>query len=259
MTMLGALTKGPAAYAPRSGWPAWAVLPVAVGIFVLAALAAAIVSIAYAGLTGGAVPAVPVPGEPSQQMMMQLATWAAGLQIGVIVLTLAAAGRSAASRAGTLALVPPPGGWGVLPVALLPLFAGTALWTAAVLYWQPTVVFGDLRPFQELLQGEALWVMLPVICLGAPLSEELLFRGFLFSGLAKTRLGFMGTGILTTLLWTTLHVGYSIFGLIEVLGIGLYLSWVLVRTGSLWATIFCHAFYNTVVAVCLLLIPVPAG
>jgi hypothetical protein len=256
MTMLGALTKGPAGYAPRSGWPAWAVLPMAVGIFVLAGLAAAVVSLAYGALTGGTVPA---PGESSQQMMLQLATWAAGLQIGVIVLTLAVAGRSAASRAGTLALVPPPGGWGVLPVALLPLFAGTALWTAALLYWQPTVVFGDLRPFQELLHGEALWVMLPVICLGAPLSEELLFRGFLFSGLAKTRLGLVGTSILTALLWTTLHVGYSIFGLLEVLGIGLYLSWVLVRTGSLWATIFCHAVYNAVVAVSLLLVTLPAS
>lgn len=255
MTILGALTKGPAAYAPRSGWPAWAVLPVAVGIFLLAGLAAAMVSLAYGWFTGGTGPVV--AGESSQQVMMQLATWAAGLQIGVILLTLAVAGRSAASRAGTLALVPPAGGWRVLPIALLPLFAGTGLWTAGLLYWQPTVVFGDLRPFQQLLQGDALWVMLPVISLGAPLSEELLFRGFLFSGLAKTRLGLIGTSILTTLLWTGLHAGYSIFGLIEVLGIGLYLSWVLVRTGSLWATIFCHALYNTVVAVCLLLIAVP--
>ncbi len=86
------------------------------------------------------------------------------------------------------------------------------------------MVYQDLRPFQELLHGDAVWVILTVICLGAPLSEELLFRGFLFSGLAKSRLGLVGTAILTTLLWTALHAGYSLFGLIEVLGIGFYFS-----------------------------------
>ena len=55
-----------------------------------------------------------------------------------------------------------------------------------------------------------------------------MFRGFLFSGLAKSRLGLIGTGVLTAVLWTALHIGYSIFGLLEVLAIGLYFSWLLV-------------------------------
>jgi CAAX protease family protein len=250
MTILGALTKGPAAYVPRTGWPAWAVLPAAVGIFVLAALIGAGAVLAYGALSGTTVT------EP-QMMMLQLAAWIAGLQIGIIGLTVLAAGFFSSKRADALALRPPAGGWRVLPVALLPLFVVTAVWTGLLLQWNPTAVFRDLRPFQELLNSDAVWVILPVISLGAPLSEELLFRGFLFSGLAKTRLGLIGTSILTTLLWTGLHAGYSIFGLIEVLGIGLYLSWVLVRTGSLWATIFCHAVYNTVVAVSLLLVTLP--
>ena len=54
-----------------------------------------------------------------------------------------------------------------------------------------------------------------VIGIGAPLSEELLFRGFLFSALAKSRLG-SRRGRPDLALWTLLHVGYSIFGLIEV-------------------------------------------
>jgi membrane protease YdiL (CAAX protease family) len=258
MTMLGALTRGPAAYVPRSGWPAWAVLPAAVGIFVLAAVIGAGAMLLYGWLSGSAV-LEQVAGEHSPQMLVQLAVWALGLQVGTIALTLLAAGLFSSQRADALALRPPAPGWRVLPLALLPLFVGTALWTGILLQWQPTVVFQDLRPFQELLYSEAVWVIVPVICLGAPLSEELLFRGFLFSALAKTRLGLVGTSILTALLWTTLHVGYSIFGLIEVLGIGLYLSWVLVRTGSLWVTIFCHGVYNTVVVVALLLVALPAA
>ncbi len=68
----------------------------------------------------------------------------------------------------------------------------------------------------------------------------------------------LGTGILTAVLWTGLHYGYSVFGLIEVLGIGLYFSWLLVRTGSLWVTIFCHAVYNTVVGLALYFVSLPA-
>ena len=71
----------------------------------------------------------------------------------------------------------------------------------------------DLRPFKDMLHSDAFWLMLTVIGIGAPLSEELLFRGFLFSGLAKSKLGLLGAGVLTSLLWTLLHLGYSIFGL----------------------------------------------
>jgi membrane protease YdiL (CAAX protease family) len=81
----------------------------------------------------------------------------------------------------------------------------------------------------------------------------------MFSGLAKSRLGFLGTAILTTVLWTALHAGYSAFGMLEVLGIGFYFSWLLIRTGSLWVTILCHAIYNSVVAACLLLVTLPAA
>jgi membrane protease YdiL (CAAX protease family) len=79
----------------------------------------------------------------------------------------------------------------------------------------------------------------------------------LFSGLAKSRLGLAGTGVLTAVLWTALHFGYSVFGLIEVLAIGLYFSWLLVRTGSVWVTIFCHAIYNTTVGLALYFVTLP--
>ena len=64
----------------------------------------------------------------------------------------------------------------------------------------------------------------------------------------------LGTSFLTALLWTALHANYSVFGLIEIFAIGLYLSWVLIRTGSLWVPIFCHGLYNSVVTVVLLLV-----
>jgi CAAX protease family protein len=83
-----------------------------------------------------------------------------------------------------------------------------------------------------------------------------MFRGFLFTGLAKSRLGLWGAAGITSALWTVIH-GYSVFGLIEVMAIGLYLSWLLVRTGSVWVTIFCHAVYNTAIGVALYFITLP--
>jgi membrane protease YdiL (CAAX protease family) len=64
--------------------------------------------------------------------------------------------------------------------------------------------------------------------------------------------------VLSSVLWTLLHLGYSIFGLIEVLSIGLYFSWLLVRTGSLWVTMFCHGVYNTAMALGLYVTTLPA-
>jgi membrane protease YdiL (CAAX protease family) len=97
-----------------------------------------------------------------------------------------------------------------------------------------------------------------VLGIGAPLSEELLFRGFLLSALAKTRLGFWGAAVVSALGWTTMHAGYSLAGLVEVFAIGMLLSWLLWRTGSLRVTIFCHAIYNSLIVLALKLVDLPA-
>lgn len=243
---------GPA-YVPNTGWPAWAVLPASVVIFAIAAVFGLVASIGVAAFLapGSTAPTVP---EPPLQVVT---AWLAGLQVGLIALTILAAGFFASNRAETLALRTPRGGWHVLGLALIPMFALTGAWTALLLWWRPDIVIGDLRVFKELLQGDTALMALLVIGIGAPLSEELLFRGFLFSGLAKSRLGVAGTGVLTAVLWTALHFGYSMFGLIEVFAIGLYFSWLLVRTGSVWVTIFCHAVYNTAIGVALYFITLP--
>jgi membrane protease YdiL (CAAX protease family) len=257
--MLDALLKGPAAYAPRTGWPAWSVIPAAVLILVLAALIGALLAWGYSSLAGLGLPQVAENGVLPPQVMVQLTIWTAGLQIAIILLTLLAAGFFSSARAEVLALRRPSQGWRVLPLALVPLFVVTMAWTGMLMLVKPEAVLHDLRPFQEILHSNAFWLMLIVIGIGAPLSEELLFRGFLFSGLAQSRLGFLGAGILTSLLWATLHYGYSIFGLIEVLGIGLYFAWLLVHTGSLWVSMFCHAVYNSVMALGIYFMTLPAA
>jgi len=112
-----------------------------------------------------------------------------------------------------------------------------------------------LKPFASLLRSELGWLFALVIGGGAPLAEELLFRGFLLGALSRASLGFFGAALVTTLAWTVLHAGYSGFGLVEVFIAGLFFCWVLWRTGSLWAPIFCHALYNGSNLILLWMIP----
>jgi membrane protease YdiL (CAAX protease family) len=258
MKMLASLFRGPVAYVPRSGWPGWAVLLATAGIFVLAVIIGTLAGLGYYyyALAGGEVAQQGSTGLPVPQM--PFAVGLAVLQICTILFTIAAAGLYQSERKAVLALVPPSDGWRILPWALLPLFVVSGVWTAIVLYLQPDLLINDTKPIQQLIQSDALWLVLLVICIGAPVSEELLFRGFLFSGLSKTWLGFIGTAVVTSLLWTSLHAGYSIFGLVEVLAMGLYFSWLLVRTGSVWVPIFCHAANNTLACVVLYFVTLPS-
>lgn len=84
----------------------------------------------------------------------------------------------------------------------------------------------------------------PSIAIGAPLAEEVIFRGQLFSALSTTRLGVAGTTVLTSALWALLHVTepWLSIGLIFVMG--LLFGWMMWRFGSLWVTIICHGVWN---------------
>jgi uncharacterized protein len=85
------------------------------------------------------------------------------------------------------------------------------------------------------------WLALVVF---APFFEELFFRGFLFKGFSKSKLGTIGTIILTALLWSLLHFQYDIFGVGMIFALGIILGFVRYRTGSLWSTIAMHMFWN---------------
>lgn len=91
------------------------------------------------------------------------------------------------------------------------------------------------------------WLFLlvfPSVAIGAPLAEELIFRGQLFSALSQTRLGVAGATLVTATLWSLLHVTepWLSIGLIFVMG--LIFGWMMYRFGSLWVTIICHAVWN---------------
>ena len=124
----------------------------------------------------------------------------------------------------------------LLPLILTVGFIGTLI--------APEEMAKDDRFFRTLAGSGTLEAAL-AIGLGASLSEELLFRGYLLTSLGATRISYGPAAILATLAWTGLHWGISWVGLLEVFLLGLYFSWLLWRTGSLWPLLVCHAAYNT--------------
>ena len=87
-----------------------------------------------------------------------------------------------------------------------------------------------------------LWFALVV---AAPVFEEVLFRGFLYEGLRRTRMGAGGTIVVTTLLWTILHVAqYDLYFLALIALIGILLGIARERTGSLYVPLAIHAVNN---------------
>jgi uncharacterized protein len=114
----------------------------------------------------------------------------------------------------------------------------------------------DLKAFSPMIKSPWWPLALLAIGLGAPLSEEVLFRGYLLPGLARSRIRFWGAAIVTSGLWTLLHAGYSAAGIAEVFMIGLLFSVMLQRTGSLRVPLVCHAVYNTTLALLVKFYPV---
>jgi uncharacterized protein len=85
------------------------------------------------------------------------------------------------------------------------------------------------------------WLALVVF---APFFEEVFFRGFLFKGFSQSRIGIIGTIILTALFWSLLHFQYDIFGVGTIFALGIILGVIRYKTGSLWSTIAMHMFWN---------------
>ena len=91
-------------------------------------------------------------------------------------------------------------------------------------------------------------LILPSVAIGAPLAEELIFRGQLFSALSSTRLGVSGTTLVTSLAWALLHITEPWLSILLIFLMGLAFGWMMYRFGSLWVTIACHSAWNGIYA-----------
>jgi uncharacterized protein len=90
----------------------------------------------------------------------------------------------------------------------------------------------------------ALWLLVVAFSVAAPVSEELFARGFLYRGWSESFLGPVGAILLSSLVWTALHLQYDWFFFGEVFSIGLLLGYLRYRFNSTWLTVFVHGLNN---------------
>lgn len=93
-----------------------------------------------------------------------------------------------------------------------------------------------------------------------PIVEEILFRGFLFTGL-RSKLKIWPAVIITSVLFAIPHLFASSQGLLWIAAIdtfilSLFLCYLRERTGNLWAPIILHALKNSVAFIAIFVIGV---
>ncbi|WP_181902289.1 CPBP family intramembrane glutamic endopeptidase [Thalassotalea euphylliae] len=109
------------------------------------------------------------------------------------------------------------------------------------------------EPFMQLLKNSSLpvWFVVLNTCILAPITEELVFRGWLFKRFALTRLGQTGAIAITSLLFAAIHIQYSMAGIVFVFLLGLYFTWIRVKYQSTTLAILAHAVCNSITMVAL--------
>lgn len=92
-------------------------------------------------------------------------------------------------------------------------------------------------------------LLLFAVILAAPVCEEIVFRGFLFIGLASSRLGAWGATALTSGIWATIHFQYDWYGMMLIFIFGLFLGFARSKTGSTTIAIFLHCVLNAIATI----------
>jgi len=237
-----ALADAPqAAYRPDTPWKPLTAL----AVVLLVSLAPVLVGLAAVvaedrGFFAGDHPR----GSMSLSSPFVLAQMIIGQVLSLAILWWAAGWKGA--RSAALHLQGPPVG---LPAAVgLALVLIVAIAPIEILLYKLAGIslFTDGRWLLEGLRSPSWWAVVVAAVVLAPLWEELTFRGFLLSALAKSRLGYWPAAIISTGVWTFLHWGYSAPGLASVFLAGIGLSWIMWRTGSMRAVVIAHGVINAV-------------
>lgn len=90
----------------------------------------------------------------------------------------------------------------------------------------------------------ALWLLVVSFCVVAPITEEFLTRGFLYRGWSESFLRPAGAIVLSSLVWTAMHLQYDWFFFGEIFSIGLLFGYLRYRSGSIWLTVILHGLNN---------------
>ena len=98
--------------------------------------------------------------------------------------------------------------------------------------------------FIEFMLSDPILLSLISVTIIAPIAEEFIFRGFLYSQLSRTKLGPWGSVSLISFFWTIIHFQYEIKILVVLFLFGLFLGYLRIAYKSLGLPIMVHAINN---------------
>jgi hypothetical protein len=227
----------PETAAPRAPWGLWATLGWVILAFVLSSIAGLIVVLIWrpdAIMSSGADMLKDGP-------LISITTIAsATVQVGMLAL------------AAKLAHWPAGEYLGLVRPATRPALIAIAVFIVFLLgYDALTYLIGRdiVTPFQvdtyrTARDGGTLPLLWLTFVLVAPIAEEIMFRGFLFRGWARSERSAIPAIVVISLLFAAIHVQYDWFGILQVFFIGLLLAVARWRTGSTLVTILMHVLAN---------------
>ena len=101
-----------------------------------------------------------------------------------------------------------------------------------------------VNDFPHSVLGAAMFLLVAVVM--APVFEEIVFRGFLFRGLANSW-GWVGGALASAAIFGAAHLQLDVF--LPLAALGFVLAWAYKKTGSLWTCITMHALFNLIAVV----------
>jgi CAAX protease family protein len=230
--------SGDPAHSPDTAWPPWSAALALVGGLVLAALGGLLVDLPALALGVKLTSSHTPPGLAITDTVVQ--------DIAFVVAAVYCAqlgGR--AVRSWQFGLRRPGVGWwtaGRLIAALLIVFVVLTVAWSEVLHPEEEKLLEQLGSNEGAL---LLALSAALTCVVAPICEEMLFRGYIFTALRNWR-GTLPAALITALLFGGVHIGSApVLDLVPLAGLGFGLCLLYRYTGSLYPSIVAHSLNNS--------------
>ena len=131
-------------------------------------------------------------------------------------------------------------GFGALLLALNVVLECLGRW----LQREPMAFMDDLAA-----SAQPFWWLVVAMVIAAPIYEELVFRGFMWTALAQSqcqgrRVGAWGASIITSVIFALIHVQYGAVEMLGIVALGMLFAAARAKTGALYLPIFLHITNN---------------
>ena len=232
---------GPDAGPPARGvdWPAWMAPVALIGGLVVAAVGALVVDLPAIALGAKLTTSHTPPGLAIADTFVQDVAF-------VLAAVFCAQLGGRAVRAWQLGLRPPRVGWGRAALMIAGLIV---LFIVLNVIWGALFNPGKEKILEQLGSNESAMLLVlsaALTCVVAPISEEILFRGFIFTALRSWR-GTIPAAVITGLLFGAVHAGSApVLDLVPLAGLGFGLCLLYRYSGSLYPCIVAHSLNNSI-------------